>query len=62
MRGGGGGGGGEGLNDYKFVTFIGRFQSDGAASMTVNGLNAELSKLTNIERSLVVTGHNMLKK
>ena len=53
--------GGKGLNDYKFVTFIGLFRSDGAASMTVNGLNAELSKLTNIESPLVVTGHNMLK-
>ena len=26
------------LNSFKFVTFIGRFQSDGAASMAVKGL------------------------
>ena len=40
MRSGGGGGGG--LNDFKFSTFIGRFQSDGAAkhgSEMVNYLN-----------------------
>ena len=27
------------LNDLKFGTFVGRFPSDGAASMTVKGLN-----------------------
>ena len=28
----------KGLNDFKFGTFIGRFQSNGAASMAVKGL------------------------
>ena len=28
----------EGLNDFKFGTFVDRFQSDGAASMAVKGL------------------------
>ena len=32
-------GGGGGLNDFKFSTFIGRFPSDGAASMAVKELN-----------------------
>ena len=27
-----------GLNDFKFVTFVGHFWSDGAASMAVKGL------------------------
>ena len=36
--GGRGGGGGGGLNDFKFGTVIGRFPSDGAASMAVKGL------------------------
>ena len=35
----GGGGGGRGVTDFKFGTFIGRFQSDGASSMAVKGLN-----------------------
>ena len=30
--------GGKSLNDFKFGSFIGRFQSDGAASMAVKGL------------------------
>ena len=30
--------GGKGLNDFKFGTFIGRFQSDCKASMAVKGL------------------------
>ena len=30
--------GGKGLNDFKFSTFIGRFQSNGAASIAVKGL------------------------
>ena len=30
--------GGKGLNDFKFGTFVDRFQSDGAASMAVKGL------------------------
>ena len=34
----GGGGGGERLIDFKFGTFIGHFQSDGAVSMAVEGL------------------------
>ena len=34
-----GGGGEEGLNDFKFGTFIGRFLSDDAASMAVKGFN-----------------------
>ena len=49
--GGGGGevcvcvwGGGGKLNDFKFVTFIGLFQSDGAESMAVKGLNVLCSK------------------
>ena len=37
--GGGGGGGGGSLNDFKFGTFIGRFLSEGAASMAVEELN-----------------------
>ena len=28
----------KGLNDFKFSTFIGHFQSDGAASIAVKGL------------------------
>ena len=28
----------KGLNDFKFGTFVGRFWSDGAASMAVKGL------------------------
>ena len=36
-----GGGGGRSLNDFKFGTFIGRFQSDDAASMAVKGLTGE---------------------
>ena len=30
---------GGGINDFKFGTFIGRFKSDGAASVAVKGLN-----------------------
>ena len=37
----GGGGGGRSLNDFKFGTFIGRFQSAGAASLAVKGLTGE---------------------
>ena len=33
------GGVGGSLNDFKFGTFIGRFGSDGAASMEVKGLS-----------------------
>ena len=33
-----GGGGGGGLNDLKFGAFIGRFLSDGMASIAVTGL------------------------
>ena len=29
----------ESLNDFKFGTFVGRFPSDGAASMAVKGLS-----------------------
>ena len=36
--GGGGGGGEEGLNDFKFGTFISRFPSDGAAGMAMKRL------------------------
>ena len=32
-----GGGGGGGVNGLKFAIFIGRFRSDGAASMTMKG-------------------------
>ena len=32
------GGGGGNRNDFKFGTFVGRFWSDGAASMAVKGL------------------------
>ena len=32
------------LNSFKFGTFIGRFPSDGAASMTVKGLMADTLK------------------
>ena len=35
---GGGGGGVGGLNDFKVVTFIGRFPNDGVASMAVKVL------------------------
>ena len=31
--------GGGGVTDFKLGTFIGRFQSDGASSMAVKGLN-----------------------
>ena len=34
---------GKGLNDFKFGTFIGRFQSDGAASMAVKWLKEKNS-------------------
>ena len=37
-EGGGGGGGGGSLTDFKFGTFIGRFPSDGVASVAVKGL------------------------
>ena len=32
-----------GLNDFKLGTFIGRFPSDGEASIAVKGLNPNLS-------------------
>ena len=37
QRGGRGKRGGGGLNGFKFAIFIGRFRSDGAASMAVKG-------------------------
>ena len=40
---GGGGGGGGVLNGFKFATFIGRFRSDGAASMAMKGLTSPLA-------------------
>ena len=39
MGGGWGGWGVGGLSDLKFGAFIGRFPSDGAASIAVKGLN-----------------------
>ena len=39
----GGGGWGEELNAFRFATFIGRFPSDGAASMAVKGLTSTLA-------------------
>ena len=38
MRREGGVGGGR-VNDFKFGTFVGRFKSDGAATVAVKGLN-----------------------
>ena len=38
MHGAGRGGGVRSLSDFRFGTFIGRFQSDGAASMAVKRL------------------------
>ena len=35
--------GGEGVNGFTFVTFIGRFPSDGVASVAVKGLSLDLS-------------------
>ena len=34
----------KGLNDFKFGIFIGRFESDGAASMAVKGLRLRLNR------------------
>ena len=48
-----GGGGGGGVNDFSFGAFIGRFQSDGAESMTVKGLMTEDIRLQCARRSSV---------
>ena len=34
----------KGLNDFRFGIFIGRFESDGAASMAVKGLSLRLNR------------------
>ena len=36
---------GKGLKDFKFVTFIGRLPTDGAASMVVKGLMKHVDRL-----------------
>ena len=36
--------GGKGLNDFRFGTFIGSFQSDGVASMAMKGLKPEVGQ------------------
>ena len=38
------------LNDFKFATFIGRFPSDGAASMAVKGLMFHLTVRDRVTR------------
>ena len=40
------------LNDFKFATFIGRFPSDGAASMAVKGLNCMFFISCTLNRSV----------
>ena len=37
-------GGKGGVNDFKFGTFIGRFKSDSAASVTAKGLNLRVTR------------------
>ena len=49
---------GQGLNDFKFGTFLGRFWSDGAASMAVKGLRARFwipTEVVYLPRYSVVT-------
>ena len=36
--------GGKSLNDFKFGTIVGRFQSDGVASMAMKGLKPEVGQ------------------
>ena len=54
--GGGGRGGEEGLNDFKFGTFISRFPSDGAAGNSNEKVNASIIVRDKVTRT-VSTDH-----
>ena len=46
------------LNDFKFVIFIGRFPSDGAASMAVKGLSNKQGELIIAQKESAHKGVN----
>ena len=46
------------LNDFKFGTFIGRFPSDGAASMAVKGLSNKQGELIIAQKESAHKGVN----
>ena len=45
------------LNDFKFDAFVGRFQSDGAASMAVKGLNCAVQPYASVHGNVWVYRH-----
>ena len=58
---GAGRGGVRSLSDFRFGTFIGRFQSDGAASMAVKGLTGEWEHVSlGSRRTAWLTGPSLL--